>query len=616
MPCARLQGFSPKPIRGRLYLPPCICYSAKWEIGGRRMPRQSGQVRKEAALTSPVRVACPVSHPAFATRIKWRSRSVRALMSDDNHPDGNNSKLGVEITEDAPGFDARALNYKTPNVDTPTTALAEHGVHCDEIMQGAHVDVIEMDAASRTGIDDIREIIQNVRYMPAAARYKVYIIDEVHMLSKGAFNGLLKTLEEPPAHVKFIFATTEIRQVPVTVLSRCQRFDLRRLTHDDTITLLNKVCADEGMSLPDDALSLLARAGDGSARDALSLLDRTLVYADMDGSGTMTADTMRTLLGMADRGRIFDLFDTLMGGKVADALAEFDAQYALGADPVVILADLAELIHWLTRLKFVATAAEDVTFSEEMRKRGQHAAERLSARILARSWQTLLAGHDEAQRATNTKAAAEMVLIRLAHLADSPTPEELIKQWEVAPASEAPSNNAASSTQAPKGGATQMSSFASAQAAPQNAPQAETDPTPVLQDFGAIIALADQHRDIALKNALKTAVHLVRFEPAYGERAGRLEIRLAEGYDTLAQELTRKLRQWTGQNWMVSLSQEAGAPTPAETRQSTDDKRHQAALEDPFVAAALAGFPDAEIVSIRDASENFDDDAVEGEQDD
>ena len=257
---------------------------------------------------------------------------------------------------------ARALNYQTEAINAPSMALQEDGAHCEAIMDGSHVDVIEMDAASRTGIGDIREIIDNVRYTPSAARFKVYIIDEVHMLSKAAFNGLLKTLEEPPAHVKFIFATTEIRQVPVTVLSRCQRFDLRRLTLDDTQTLLNRTCKAENVSLPEEALKLIARAADGSARDALSLLDRALAHIDPAGDGAIDEATMRALLGLADRGRIFDLFDLVMAGSVSAALDEFEAQYVMGADPTVILADMAELTHWLTRLKFVPAAQKILLF--------------------------------------------------------------------------------------------------------------------------------------------------------------------------------------------------------------------------------------------------------------
>jgi DNA polymerase-3 subunit gamma/tau len=517
---------------------------------------------------------------------------------------------------------ARALNYAADGVDGPSIELNEMGIHCDAIMQGNHVDVMEMDAASRTGINDIREIIESVRYMPASARYKVYIIDEVHMLSKAAFNGLLKTLEEPPEHVKFIFATTEIRQVPVTVLSRCQRFDLRRLGADDTQKLLHKVCAAENESVPDEALALIARAADGSARDALSLLDRALAHVDpAQGDGAaLTADTMRGLLGLADRGRVFDLFDMMMSGRVSEALAEFEAQYNMGADPAVILADLAELTHWLTRLKFVEGAGDDVTFSAPLRLRGQQASEALSTRVLSRAWQILLQGHDETLRALNGRAAAEMVIIRMAHLADAPTPEELLKQWESAPAEVAPSASTGSpapASPAPQASAapssqTQASSSASVgnggssgaangETARLTQPQTEFQ-APVLQNFAALIALVEQNRDIGLKHALENGVHLVRFEPAHGERAGRVELRLAEGQANIAQDLTRKLRQWTGQNWVISLSSERGAVTVASVRQSEAELRHAAALEDPQVKSVLSIFPDAQIVSVSDFS--------------
>ena len=526
---------------------------------------------------------------------------------------------------------ARALNYQTDTVNAPTVALDVPGVHCQAIMDGAHVDVIEMDAASRTGIGDIREIIENVRYMPSAARYKVYIIDEVHMLSKAAFNGLLKTLEEPPEHVKFIFATTEIRQVPVTVLSRCQRFDLKRLDQNEAMTLLQKVCAAEHVSLSEEALTLIARAADGSARDALSLLDRALAHgaasAGADGADTaIDGETMRGLLGLADRGRGFDLFDLTLSGDVAGALAEFDAQYALGADPSMIIASLAELTHWLTRLKFVADAGADVTYSADMRARGQAAAEKLSTRILSRVWQALLHGHQETVSATNPKAAAEMVLIRLAHLSDVPTPEELLKQWEATAKSEgaAPVSGSSNTSSGASSGA--LASQETGQVAPSSEPVSshQTSPSvsasagtvaPVAQaispdtgpalmpsvhldSFEDIVALAGEKRDISLKHALESGVHLVNFEAARGERQGRLEIRLSGAHDGLAQELTRKLRDWTGQHWVVSLSQAAGAATIESTRQAVADRRQQSALADPHVQAALAAFPGAEIVSI------------------
>ena len=437
------------------------------------------------------------------------------------------------------------------------------------------------------------------------------------MLSKAAFNGLLKTLEEPPEHVKFIFATTEIRQVPVTVLSRCQRFDLRRLTLDDTQTLLSRTCASENVSLPEEALKLIARAADGSARDALSLLDRALAHIDPDGSGGVDEATMRGLLGLAVRGRIFDLFDLVMAGQVSDALAEFEAQYVMGADPAVILADMAELTHWLTRLKFVPAAQEDIAFSAQLRTRGVAAAEKLSTRILSRVWQVLLAGNDEVARAGNARAAAEMVLIRLAHLADMPSPEELIKQYDAAPkalaaAASTSSNGPVSGAQGSSGQGSSaqgsgdssasgpVAALSSGSASTAPAVMAQTQNAPVLQNFQAVVDMVAQKRDIGLKHALENGVHLVAFEAAAGDRAGRIELRLAEGQDNVAQELTRKLRDWTGQSWVVSLSKEQGAATIGAVKQSAADRREEAALQDPFVKSALAAFPTAEIVSISD----------------
>ena len=511
---------------------------------------------------------------------------------------------------------ARALNYTGDGVDAPSINLAHPGTHCEAIMDGSHVDVIEMDAASRTGIGDIREIIENVRYAPAAARFKVYIIDEVHMLSKAAFNGLLKTLEEPPAHVKFIFATTEIRQVPVTVLSRCQRFDLRRLTPEDTSALLDKVSAAEDIKLNGEVTALIARAADGSARDALSLLDRALAHAG-DAGDALNAETVRGLLGLADRGRVFDLFEMLMGGKLPEALAEFQAQYEFGADPAVIIADLAELTHWITRLKYVPGADEDVSFSQSARARGRLAAEMLSTRVLSRAWQVLLKGHEETQNALNTRAAAEMILIRLAHMADTPTPDELVRQYESAkpvptppafasPASEssppsaptlAPSDSSSSRGSASPvalGAAPEQAAAVSpASAASQPAAQIR-----LLESFEALLELVSEKRDLGLKHALEHGVHLVHFEAAQADRGGRLEIRLAGEQADIAQDLTRKLREWTGQNWMVSLSSEIGDQTIASRRQTTADIRHEAAMADPLVKAALDVFPDARIEAI------------------
>ncbi|MDQ2703670.1 MAG: DNA polymerase III subunit gamma/tau, partial [Pseudomonadota bacterium] len=288
---------------------------------------------------------------------------------------------------------ARALNYKTDTVDQPSVDLATPGEHCKAIMEGRHVDVIEMDAASHTGIDDIREIIEQVRYAPVSARYKVYIIDEVHMLSTQAFNGLLKTLEEPPPHVKFIFATTEIRKVPITVLSRCQRFDLRRVDAGMLTGHLNRIAGLEEISVEDEAVAMIARAAEGSVRDALSIFDQAIAH----GAGTVTAEQVRSMLGLADRARIVDLFEHLMKGDAAAALIEFRAQYDVGADPAAVLTDLAEFNHLVTRLRFVPSAASDVSLSEDERRRGGEFAKQLSVRVLSRAWQMLIKGIPEVQ---------------------------------------------------------------------------------------------------------------------------------------------------------------------------------------------------------------------------
>ena len=538
---------------------------------------------------------------------------------------------------------ARALNYQTAEADAPNVDMPEPGFHCLDIMAGSHVDVIEMDAASATGIDDIREIIENVRYRPSAARYKVFIIDEVHMLSTQAFNGLLKTLEEPPAHVKFVFATTEIRKVPVTVLSRCQRFDLRRLTIEETLQLLNKVCAAEGSAFQEESLALIARAAEGSARDALSLLDRALAHgSEGESDNGPDADAMRQMLGLADRGRVFDLFDLVMQGKLPEALGEFEMQYNLGADPIVILADLAELTYRLTRMKFVPSAMDDITMAEALRHRSKETADALSTQVLSRCWQVLLKGHKESMTAPDPMAAAEMVLIRLAHMSDLPAPEELLKQIQkstpskseaqspkITPSTNAPTSESARAPQnnvettGMSGGQASQPNFSSSirwtrDGAPSsNEPQAETLINPAQSPhiheapqimprpdtFKKLVALVGQMREIKLKTVLETGVHLVRFEPASEQKAGVIEYRLAEGAEDISRPLSRSLKEWTGLQWVVSLSQNAGAETLYKEAHDDASRRKDNASDDPLVKAALEAFPGAEIVSVTNMDE-------------
>ncbi|TPN89590.1 DNA polymerase III subunit gamma/tau [Mesorhizobium sp. CU2] len=506
---------------------------------------------------------------------------------------------------------ARALNYKTAAVDQPSVDLSIPGEHCQAIMEGRHVDVIEMDAASHTGIDDIRDIIDRVRYAPVSARYKVYIIDEVHMLSTQAFNGLLKTLEEPPPHVKFIFATTEIRKVPITVLSRCQRFDLRRIDAGALVAHLSSIAAKEGISVDDDALAMIARAAEGSARDSLSILDQAIAH----GSGTVSAEAVRAMLGLADRARIIDLFEYVMKGDVAAALAEFRAQYDTGADPAAVLTDLAEFNHLVTRLRFVPTAADDASLSEDERRRGAEFANTLSVRVLSRSWQMLLKGIPEVQSSNRPVSAGEMVLIRLAHAADLPTLDEALKSLEGAgpvpngaprsngaPANGSPAGGGASAVAqarmpASNGGAQTMR-LVEAQPAPvaftpAPEPVVETPAVPV-KSLADIVALADANRDIAFKVLLKRCVRPVRIE------TGRLDVTLTDDAPKmLLNDLTSKLRAWTGRNWLVSLSKEEGGQTLAEMETTKRENAFSDAKSDPTVAAILARFPGAKIIDVR-----------------
>ncbi|TPN58147.1 DNA polymerase III subunit gamma/tau [Mesorhizobium sp. B1-1-4] len=521
---------------------------------------------------------------------------------------------------------ARALNYKTATIDQPSVDLAVPGEHCQAIMEGRHVDVIEMDAASHTGIDDIRDIIERVRYAPVSARYKVYIIDEVHMLSTQAFNGLLKTLEEPPPHVKFIFATTEIRKVPITVLSRCQRFDLRRIDAAVVKADLARIAGLEGIEAEDDALAMIARAAEGSMRDAQSIFDQAIAH----GGGAVSAEAVRAMLGLADRARVVDLFEHVMKGDVAAALAELRAQYDTGADPAAVLTDLAEFNHLVTRLRFVPAAADDAALSQDERERGADFARTLSIKVLSRTWQMLLKGIPEVQSSNRPVSAAEMVLIRLAHAADLPTLDEALRSLENglpapgaaprsngAPASPgnggAPGGNGASAVAQARmpggsGGAQTMRLVEAAPAAfiapVQPAPEAQPIPLKSLAD---IVALADAQRDIAFKVLVKRCIRLVRIEP------GRIDVSLTDDAPKmLLNDLTTKLRAWTGRNWLVSLSKEEGGQTLAEMESTRRENALLDAKSDPTVAAILARFPGARIIDVRipDAPEA---DAVEAE---
>ena len=492
---------------------------------------------------------------------------------------------------------ARALNYQMPDGGgAPTTDLREFGVHCREIIEGRHIDVMEIDAASNNSVDNIRQINDAVRYAPVSARYKVYIVDEVHMLSTGAFNAFLKTLEEPPPHAKFIFATTEIRKVPITVLPRCQRFDLRRVEADQLVAHLSGISQAEGVDAEDEALAAIARAAEGSVRDSLSILDQAIAHA----AGRITLDDIRSMLGLADRARVIDLFESVMKGDIAAALGELRAQYDAGADPVVVLNDLAEFTHLVTRLKLVPDAVKDNSLAQAERVRGGDFAQRLSIRILARTWQLLLKGISEVKQADRPVMAAEMVLVRLAHAADLPTPDEALKMLrDGSGAIPAGNGNGGGAPRPPMGGGnTALAArpiLASANPAPAPVARAVAAPAAIVASLEDVVALASQNRDIGLKIALERDIRPVRFE------AGRIEFSLAEGASrTLAQDLSRRLKEWTGQTWMVAVVNEEGGATLREQVAAAKDQRENDAAAHPSVKAVLERFPGARIVDVRD----------------
>lgn len=488
---------------------------------------------------------------------------------------------------------ARALNCIGPDGKRTEPTIHPCGVcePCVSISESRNVDVQEMDAASRTGIDDVREIIEGVRYAPVAARYKVYIIDEVHMLSKQAFNGLLKTLEEPPPHVKFVFATTEIRKVPVTVLSRCQRFDLRRIDSAELAAYLATLAEKEQVKIEEGALALIARAAEGSARDSLSLLDQAIAHVGgSGGEGEMiTAETVRQMLGLADRGRVLDIFEKLMGGDVAGALADVQTLYDAGADPLAVMQDLLETVHFLTRVKVAPAAQGFFDGGSGEAKRAAELAAKLSVPSLTRAWQILLKGLFEVRDATRPISACEMALIRLSYAADLPPTDKLVKDLLDGGAVPAP-RGAATAPSAPG-----RAPVASGSAMPARASLPEGAPTAALRTLEDVVALCEPRSELRVN--LEHNVHLVRLEP------GLIEIRpTPRAPRTLASDLQTKLRAATGQSWMVSIASQGGAPTLAEQKQMAKVARFEAVAQEPLVRAVLDRFPGAEIVAVRDVA--------------
>ncbi len=492
---------------------------------------------------------------------------------------------------------AKGMNCIGPDgTGGPTTEPCGTCEHCTAIMEGRHVDVMEMDAASNTGVANIREIIDSVHYRAASARYKVYIIDEVHMLSTGAFNALLKTLEEPPEHVKFIFATTEIRKVPVTVLSRCQRFDLRRIEPEVMIALLRKIASAENAEIADDALALITRAAEGSARDATSLLDQAISH----GAGETTATQVRAMLGLADRGRVLDLFDMVLRGDAGGALTELSSQYADGADPMAVLRDLAEITHWVSVVKITPDAAEDPTVSPEERGRGLQMAEALPMRVLTRLWQMLLKALDEVASAPNAMMAAEMAIIRLTHVADLPSPEELLRKLNNATPPPASSPSGGGSSAQPSG----AQAVQQAQTRMAASPNAAGQTTALAQEIDAALArfptfdhvveLIRANRDVKLLVEVETTLRLAAYQP------GRIEFTPTDAAPRdLAQRLGHRLQGWTGNRWAVTLVNDAKSKTIAEVRDAKDLALRADAEAHPLMMAVLAQFPKARITNIR-----------------
>ncbi|MBS0240621.1 MAG: DNA polymerase III subunit gamma/tau [Proteobacteria bacterium] len=528
---------------------------------------------------------------------------------------------------------ARALNYTLPGVaDKPTIDLKEPGRHCKEIIESRHPDVVEMDAASNTGVDNMREIIESARYKPMVARYKVFIIDEVHMLSKGAFNALLKTLEEPPPHVKFIFATTEIRKVPVTVLSRCQRFDLRRVDVPLLAEHFRKIVAKENAEAEPEALALIARAAEGSVRDGLSVLDQAIAM----GSGKVTEPGVRAMLGLADRGRLFDLLEMLFRGDAGAALGQLGSLHRDGADPLQTLADLGEAVHIATRVRVAGEDAAGEGLSAEEKRRATALAKTVSTPVLSRAWQMLLKGLEEASRAPSALSAAEMVLIRIAHAADLPSPEDIIRTLGGGVPARRGSAGDASRPAAESSGRGPLNKLKEVTPPTASAGMADEPPPPdSIEDYGAadpfdedresdeetgvaiaaplvfddpksfeeVVAVVTKRRDARLMVHLEEHVSLVKFDAT-----GSIEMALLPGAPhEIANELREKLNKWTGRRWMVAVSRSTGEPTLGEVRRAREAAELETLKSHPALSELLARFPDARITAVKPLSVTTDD---------
>jgi DNA polymerase III subunit gamma/tau len=515
---------------------------------------------------------------------------------------------------------ARALNCEGPDgKGGPTADPCGVCGNCLAILAEREPDVFEMDAASRTGVDDVREIIEVSRSRPMKIRTKVFIIDEVHMLTRNAFNALLKTLEEPPPHVKFVFATTEIRKVPITVLSRCQRFDLRRVRVAELHAHFARIAEKEGVAIEPAALDMVARAADGSVRDGLSMLDQAIAQAE----GTITTAQVAEMLGQADRDAVFDLMEAVMTGKPAAALVITDRAHERGADLGTVLQDLLELLHTVTRLKSVPGLRDSAELPEAERTRGAALADRLTVPVLARAWQMLLKGVGEVETAPDRRAAAEMVLIRLCHVSDMPSPGDLVRRLTSggavaasgavavpgagavagAPNAAAPiaregaaggiaGGIAGGGARAVAGGGGPMAARNLAEAAPAAVPV-----SPVLASFREVAALVKEQREAMLHAHLVHSTHLVRYAPPV------IELRTdPEAPRDLAPKLAALLSRATGDRWTIALSTSEGEATLAVQGNAADSARREEAADHPLIRAIMQAFPGARIDSVHDGN--------------
>ena len=496
---------------------------------------------------------------------------------------------------------ARALNNETDSIDKPSLTLTAHGRHDAAIMAGQHMDVMEMDAASHTGVNDIRDILESVRYAPVEARYKVYVLDEVHMLSTQAFNALLKTLEEPPPHAKFIFATTEIRKVPVTILSRCQRFDLRRVEPEILVEHLGRIAGREGMKIETDALALISRAAEGSVRDGLSLLDQALVQAER--GETVKTETVRDMLGLADRTQTIALFESVMAGRTPEALESFRTLYGFGADPVQVINDLLEHCHAASVAKMLGPNATRLPNDQAQKLAALGAA--IPAATLSRTWQMLLKALDEVRRAPNPADAVEMAIVRLAYAADLPGPEEALKRLQ--------SGEPLGGGSAPRGGGGGGGgggTSAQLAARPVMAP-ALPDP----QTFEQVVALIGEKREVGLQMDVERYVKPVSFKP------GAIVYESVQGAPIeLARKLSARLREWTGRTWLIAANGQGGAETVIELQKKARAAERAEVEANPFIKAVMLAFPGAKLGEIKtiaptvvtpeipDASEDDDED--------